>query len=441
MQGHIESLGKQVKVHSRCILKHANLPTRFLSETTAMSWPCATSCPRTRCASPLVKVGIPSTGEIAYHKEVEIFDDKLPFADPSCMPDRQGFSDKDIEALHKPTNRQATRASPRTPAPSASPALVHAANDDAPVPLLEAQVSAAGDSAADPIQEASDKALATFSSKRKLLLDLGKDAFYEHAWKVKCVDTIFRDGRVYVTSETIAGETPALTTQEQGKRFDMPVSRGKDLRDTNLRRAIELCMPGEHTMQGLLAYCAAPAPYPSFEGETQKNSKRAKEDVVRIKGREFSSDLKIDIIDSPTTARILVSYQKPLEIQEGELVEPIGVRRNKNKTCVECRFISPEQKVKRRMLASIEMSGASKGQRSVRDILNIMHDMPSTLNDICISARTAERCAQQSWPPGKSCYKTGETWARILRCGQGSSNIARPPAATLASGDSPEFIQ
>jgi hypothetical protein len=114
--------------------------------------------------------------------------------------------------------------------------------------------SAAGDSTADPIQEVSDKVLATFSSKRKLLLDLGKDAFYEHAWKVKCVDTILRDGRVYVTLETIAGQTPAPTTQEQGKRFDMPVSRGKDLHDTNLCRAIELCMPGVHTMQGLLLH-------------------------------------------------------------------------------------------------------------------------------------------------------------------------------------------
>jgi hypothetical protein len=39
------------------------------------------------------------------------------------------------------------------------------------------QASAAGDGDAELIQEASDKALATFSSKRKLLLDLGKDAF------------------------------------------------------------------------------------------------------------------------------------------------------------------------------------------------------------------------------------------------------------------------
>jgi hypothetical protein len=124
-------------------------------------------------------------GEIAYHKEVEIFDDKKPFVDLSCMPDRQGFSDKDIEALRKPNNRQASRTSPRTPAESALPASVHAANDAAPAPVPDMQASAAGDGDADLIQEASDKAMATFSSKRKLLLDLGKDAFYEHAWKVK----------------------------------------------------------------------------------------------------------------------------------------------------------------------------------------------------------------------------------------------------------------
>ena len=79
--------------------------------------------------------------------------------------------------MHKPNNRQATRANPRTPALSVSPALVNAANDAAPAPVPDTQVSAAGDGDADPIQEASYKALATFSSNRKLLIDLGKDAF------------------------------------------------------------------------------------------------------------------------------------------------------------------------------------------------------------------------------------------------------------------------
>jgi hypothetical protein len=166
MQGRIENLVKQVKVHSRCILKHANLPTRFWSETTTMYMavrnimpadkmlaPSTAAQPHRLCfdpklllhrpgclvivkypkdhprvtdtsngargvcgiflcclaTSPLVKVWIPS-GEIAYHKEVEIFDDKLPFVDPSCMPDRQGFSDKVIEALHKPNNRQSKQS-------------------------------------------------------------------------------------------------------------------------------------------------------------------------------------------------------------------------------------------------------------------------------------------------------------------------------------------
>ena len=159
MQGHIENLVKQVKTHSRCILKHANLPTRFWSETTTMymavrnimptdkmsapfteaqphlhfdpklllhrpgclvivkypkDHPCVTDTSNNgargvcgiflgcHATSPLVKVWIPSTGKITYHKEVEIFDNKMPFVDPSCRPDRQGFSDKDIEALRKP---------------------------------------------------------------------------------------------------------------------------------------------------------------------------------------------------------------------------------------------------------------------------------------------------------------------------------------------------
>ena len=93
-------------------------------------------------------------------------------------------------------------------------------------------------------------------------------------------------------------------------------------------------------MQSLLEYCDAPAPYPSFEGEKGK-AKKAKEEVIRVKGREFNADLKIDTIDNPTLARILLWYQKPLGIQDGDIVEPIGVRRNKTRTYLEYRFIAP----------------------------------------------------------------------------------------------------
>ena len=441
MQGYIENLVKQIKVHSRCILKHANLPARFWSETTKLymamrnimptakqSVPFLAAQPhqlhfdpalllhrpgclvvvkypkdhprvtdtsngtRGACgvflgchpSSPLVKVWMPSTGEIGYFKEVEFFDDKLPFVDPTCMPDRTGFSDADIEALRRPNVRQPTRASVRVQEAQKPP---RDAADNGKE--LDAVTQAMHADAADLILEATDKALATFSAKRNLVLDLKKDAFFDRTWKVKCVDTNVRGGRVYITLETVQGENPALTAQEQGKVFDMPVSRGKDLRDTNLRRAIELSMPGTRTMQSLLEYCDAPAPYPSFEGEKGK-AKKAKEEVIRVKGREFNADLKIDTIDNPTLARILLWYQKPLEIQDGEIVEPIGVRRNKTRTYLEYRFIAPEHKAKQQQLGMIEMSNSSSGKHSVRDILNFMHDMPDTLGDIGISASTAQ---------------------------------------------------
>jgi hypothetical protein len=118
------------------------------------------------------------------------------------MPNSQGFSNKDIEALRKPNDCQASRTSPRMQAESALPASVHAANDAAPAPVPDMQASVVGDGYTDLIQEESDKVLTTFSSKRKLLIDLGKDSFYEHAWKVKCMNTILHDGGVYVTLES-----------------------------------------------------------------------------------------------------------------------------------------------------------------------------------------------------------------------------------------------
>ena len=72
------------------------------------------------------------------------------------MPDCQGFSDKDVETLCKPNNRQATRASPRTLAESALPASVHAANDAAQAPVPDMQASSAGDGDTDLIQEVSE---------------------------------------------------------------------------------------------------------------------------------------------------------------------------------------------------------------------------------------------------------------------------------------------
>jgi hypothetical protein len=60
------------------------------------------------------------------------------------------------------------------------------ASNAAPALAREAHTTG-GDGATDLILEVSDKAMATFNSKRNLLVDLDKDAFFEHAWNVKCV--------------------------------------------------------------------------------------------------------------------------------------------------------------------------------------------------------------------------------------------------------------
>ena len=55
MQGHIENLVKQVKTHSRCIFKHANLPTRFWPETTTMYMAVRNIMPTDKMSAPFTE--------------------------------------------------------------------------------------------------------------------------------------------------------------------------------------------------------------------------------------------------------------------------------------------------------------------------------------------------------------------------------------------------
>jgi hypothetical protein len=75
MQGHIETLVKQVKTYSRCDLKHADLPTRFLSEITTMYM-------TVRNIMPTDKMSVPFT-EAQPHRLH--FDPKLLLHHPGCL--------------------------------------------------------------------------------------------------------------------------------------------------------------------------------------------------------------------------------------------------------------------------------------------------------------------------------------------------------------------
>ena len=105
---------------------------------------------------------------------------------------RTGLSDAEIEALHKTKIRQPTRVSARVQEAQNPPREVAKGNEQALDPATHAD-------ATDLILEATDKALATFSAKRNLVLDLHKDAFFDRAPQVKYVDMSVRNGRVYIT--------------------------------------------------------------------------------------------------------------------------------------------------------------------------------------------------------------------------------------------------
>ena len=75
MQGNIENLVKQVKVHSRCIVKHANLPMRFWSETTTMYMDERNLMPKEKMLVPFTEA----------HPHWLCFDPNLLYHRPGCL--------------------------------------------------------------------------------------------------------------------------------------------------------------------------------------------------------------------------------------------------------------------------------------------------------------------------------------------------------------------
>ena len=169
------------------------------------------------------------------------------FTSPTVIADQQGYDDEHADIAPTPASDTA----------SVGPTLRSHSRPTA----------VAAQSAPDFISEATDNALANFSARRQLTLNLPAQSFYDHAWRVKCVGTKRIRQRLHVVVETISGETDALTDMDRGKQFDLPVSRSLEKRDINLRRAIQLQEPTPVTLQDLVPLCVIQQPFPSFEGE------------------------------------------------------------------------------------------------------------------------------------------------------------------------------
>ena len=62
------------------------------------------------------------------------------------------------------------------------------------------------------------------------------------------------------------------------------------------------------------------------------------------------------------------------------------MRRNKGRTYLEYRYVEPEDKAKRNELGDLPMTSKDPDTRSVRDVINVMHKWPETLQQIGISS-------------------------------------------------------
>ena len=120
----------------------------------------------------------------------------------------------------------------------------------------------------------------------------------------------------------------------------------------------------------------------------QADKQVARQNSVRVKGREIPATTKLVALDDASLARAIVNHAKPLQLDERELVQPTGVRRNKGNITIEYKFLEPEERATKGDVGSIPVSHKREGDLSVRDVLNVMHDFPDTLEDIGLHGQT-----------------------------------------------------
>ena len=361
-------------------------------------------CART---TPRVRMYVPKYRKFMEFRDVAFFDDRLPFRDG--LLDNTGFSAAEIAAMHKPVGPTPTRASSRSSTPAASrdagdaltDAQAHA--DDLTPETTDHVVEDREDRDAapesppseQPITGVSDATLAKFAAERRLPLHLPAVSFYDDGWDVECSGTAKRQGKSFVVAKHVTcTSNPALTQRWKNSDLELPVSRPPTAdRDVSLRRAIQLTYPDVTTMQQLVRVCKTQTPFPATEGERQaiqEAKEVARRNSVQIKGRELPASTKILTLDDASLARVIVHHAKPLQLNDGELIQPTGMRRNKGRVTIEYKFISPNDKFVRGDVGALPVSPQKEGDVSVRDVLNRMHEFPDTLQDIGLHGRTAQ---------------------------------------------------
>jgi hypothetical protein len=99
-----------------------------------------------------------------------------------------------------------------------------------------------------------------------------------------------------------------------------------------------LTYPDITTVQQLVRVCRHQTPFPATEGEKQalqEAQEVARRNSVRIKGRELPANTKILTLDDASLARAIVHHAKPLQLNDEELVQPTGMRRNKGRVTID----------------------------------------------------------------------------------------------------------
>ena len=141
-------------------------------------------------------------------------------------------------------------------------------------------------------------------------------------------------------------------------------------------------------------------------------------------------------MDDDSLARVIVRHAKPLQISDTDLVEPTGVRTNKNRVTIEYRYLTPKEREVRGDVGTIPVSRRKEDENSVRDVLDCMHDFPDTLKDVGLHGKTAEVISQAhlaAWDSLLTGWKSVGPHTTAWTADRGDSGVVEEDLLQVAS--------